>query len=141
MTNDSTPDLDDIQQYEEPEPMLEVPIRITNSDPIQVHILPARGASMRSIHVSTTIQQIVGGNLRRKSITVWASRESASSYVYIGTDKNMVESGSAARLPAMLDTFADGAPVILEMTHTQPLWAMSPGGPVMLSVVTEDWAD
>lgn len=142
----STPDLDDLQQNNEREAAIEVPVRVVDIGPVQVHELPARDASMRMITVvgGAPTQQIVGGNLRRKKVTVWATCSGEDNKVlYIGCDKNTVESGNAAQLPAMVNTYASGPPVPLVMSHTLPLWVSSPVGSadIQLSVVTEDWAD
>jgi hypothetical protein len=137
----STPDLADLQQEEESDALIEIPVRVVDIGPVQVHQVPSRDAVMRNVIVSD-VQQIVGANLRRRSITVWATADTASGYVYIGTDKNEVESGTTARLPALVDTYTDGAPVTLTMTHALQIWVANPGvNPVTVSFVSEDWAD
>ncbi len=138
----STPDLTDLQQEEETDAIIEVPVRLVNTATVQAHLLPSRDASMRSVTVDTNVQQIVGANLRRRIMRVWATAATASTIVYIGTDKNQVESSTAAVLPAVVDTLADGMPLVLPMTHGLQVWAKAVGAnPVTLSVVTEDWAD
>lgn len=138
----STPELADLQQEEETDGYVVLPVRVTDQGPVQVHQLPSRDASMRSLHVGTEVQQIVGANLRRRKMIVWATAETASTFVYIGTDKNQVENGTAALLPAHLDDFTNGAPTQLTMTHAMQVWVRAAGvNPVTLSVVTEDWAD
>lgn len=138
----STPDVADLQQEEETDGFVVLPVRVTDQGPVQVHQLPSRDASMRSVYVDENVQQIVGANLRRRTMTVWATAETASTFLYIGTDKNQVESGTAALLPAHLDDFTNGAPTQLTMTHALQVWVKAVGAnPVTLSVVTEDWAD
>lgn len=140
--SESTPELEDLQQEEEPDAVIEVPVRVVDIGPVQVHLLPARDAVMRNTSVTAAVQQIVGANLRRKSLTVWATADNASGFLYIGTDKNEVESNTAALLPAPVDTFADGAPVMLTMTHALQVWIKNPGeNAITLSFVSEDWAD
>lgn len=143
MSNESTPDLDDVQQVEEPEPMLEVPVRITNSDPIQVHMLPALGAVSRSYTVAEdVVLQLVGANMRRKSLTVWATCATAGGHLYIGVDRNEVQSETCARMPAPVDSLVEGPPFILSMTHTAQVWVKNPGvNPVTVSFIAEDWAN
>lgn len=137
-----TPDLDDMQQLEEPEGMIRVPVRVVEIGPVQTHSLPARDAVMRSVTVDANVQQIVGRDLRRKTIRVWATAATASGELYIGTDKNEVESGTCAQLPAPVDTLANGIPNTLEMTHCLPLWVKNTGpNPITLSYVAEYWAD
>lgn len=141
-TSEPTPDLDEVKQYQEQEALLKVPVSVESIGPVQVHTLPARDASMREIFVNDTTQQIVGLNLRRQKVSVWATAPDASTYVYIGSDKNQVESGTAARLPAPVDTYADGMPMVLTMTHTLQMWVKAAAGKTaQLSIVTEDWAD
>jgi hypothetical protein len=134
----STPELNDLQQNNEHEAVIEVPVRVVDIGPVQVHTLPSRDAVMRSVTVDGNVQQIVGANLRRSKITVWATADVADQFVFIGTDKNEVESGTAARLPATIL----GTPVMLTMHHAVQLWVMTTGAePVILSFVSEDWAD
>ncbi len=137
----STPDLDDVQQLEEPERHINVPVRVTEMPPVRTQALPARDASMRSMSVTNVVQQLVGGNLRRQRIAVWAHTEVTGSVLFIGTDKNQVESGTAAQLHvALLST--EIPPMLLEMSHTLPLWVMaSTENAITVSIVTEDWAD
>lgn len=142
----STPDLDDLQQNNEREATIEVPVRVVDIGSVQIHTLPARDASMRMITIvgGASAEQIVGGNLRRQKVTVWATASGTDNLVlYIGCDKNTVESGNAAQLPAMNNIYTNGVPMPLVMTHTLPLWVASPVGSadIQLSVVTEDWAD
>lgn len=142
----STPDLDDLQQNNEREAPIEVPVRVVDIGSVQTHKLPARDASMRMITVigGAPAQQIVGGNLRRQSITLWATCSGTDNkMLYVGCDKNTVESGSAAQLPAMNNIYTNGIPMTLTMHHALPVWVMSPAGSadIQLSVVTEDWAD
>lgn len=140
--SESTPDLEDLQQEPEPDAFITVPVRVESIGTVQTHVIPARDASMRSVAVDSTVQQIVGANLRRQRIRVWATAATASNFVYIGTDKNQVESNTAARLPAVVDTYADGAPVILDMSHAKEIWVKCPPDvTAVLSIVTEDWAD
>jgi len=139
----STPDLNDLQQNNEREAPIEVPVRVVDIGSVQVHTLPARDATMRAIVVDDNVQQIVGGNLRRQRITVWATAIGANSnFIYMGTDKNQVETNNAAQLPAMVNTYADGPPVVVTMTHAMPIWVKAPiDVQCTLSVITEDWAD
>lgn len=140
--NESTPELEDVLQEEESEGVIEVPVRVASIGPVQTHVLPARDAIMRSVTVNDSVQQIVGGNLRRQKLTVWATSATSSGFLYIGTNKNEVESDLAARLPALVDTYVDGSPMIMEMTHTLPVWVKNTGAEIItLSFVAEDWAD
>lgn len=140
---ESTPDLDGLQQLNEPGSLIEVPVKVNSIGPVQVHLLPSRDAVMRSVGVTqNVVQQLVGGNLRRKSLVVWATSATASGHIFIGTDKNEVESESSARLPAFLDSLIEGPPVMLTMTHCKPVWVKNTTANLMtVSYVAEDWAD
>lgn len=139
----STPELEDLQQNNEREALIEVPVRVVDIGPVQVHLVPARDAVMRSVGVTQdVVQQLVGGNLRRKSLVVWATSATASGHIFIGTDKNEVESETSARLPAFLDSLVEGPPVMLTMTHCKPVWVKNTTANLMtVSFVAEDWAD
>lgn len=139
---ESTPDLDGLQQLDKPESAIRVPVIVTEIGPVETYSLPARGAVMRAVAVGSDTESLVGRDLRRKCITLWATADTASGFVYIGTDQNEVESGSCARLPALVDTYADGAPVMLTMTHNAQVWVRNAGAnPVRLNYVAEYWAD
>lgn len=139
---ESTPDLEDLQQNNEHEAFIEVPVRVVDIGSVQVHHLPARDAISRSTTVSNSPQQLVGANLRRSKFTLWATAASASGFVYVGTDLNEVESGTCAMLPAPVDTMADGVPPMLTMTHARQVWVRNSGAnPVTVNFVAEDWAD
>lgn len=136
----STPELDDLQQNNEREAAIEVPVRVVDIGPVHVHQLPARDAIMRNVTVSSEAQQIVGGNLRRSYLAVWATGEVTGATVYVGVDKNEVESRTCAILPVIVN---DGSsPFILEMHHAKPVWVAHDGESVVtLSFISEDWAD
>lgn len=145
MTSESTPDLEDLQQENERDAIVEVPVRIVKAGSLQVHILPARDAIMRSvtIPIDGTVQQIVGKNLRRSSITIWAHGEADGDMIYIGTDKNEVESNSSAQIWATAVGSLATANTI-RMTHAMPIWVKNQpnaSNPVTLSFIAEDWAD
>jgi hypothetical protein len=137
-----TPDLDEMQQLDEPDAMVRVPVRVVEIGTIQTHEVPSRDAVMRSINVDSNVQQIVGRDLRRKAVKVWAVAATATGSVFIGTDKNEVETGTCAQLVAAVSTGANGSPTILVMNHCLPMWVKNTGpNPVTLSYVAEYWAD
>jgi hypothetical protein len=139
----STPELDDLQQEEESESIIEVPVCVKSIGPVQVHTLPARDAISRSVTANTdVVQQLVGGNLRRNRMVVWATSDTAAGFIFIGTDKNEVESETCARLPASVDTLVEGPPIMLTMHHAMPVWIKNTGdNPIIVSFIAEDWAD
>lgn len=137
----STPDLDDLQQNNEREAAIEVPVRVVDIGPVQVHTLPARDAVMRSVVMPTdTMQQLVGGNLRRNRMVIWATAEVSAGSVFVGVNKNEVESGTCAIMPAVVQ---DGtAPFELVMNHAMPVWVRNvSGNPITVSFLAEEWAD
>lgn len=139
----STPDLDDLQQNNEHEPALKVPVNVVEIGPVQVHRLPARDAVMRSVTAvpGAGVMQLVGKDLRRSRIVVWSQGEADGDFIYIGVDKNEVESGTAAQMLATVVGGLDHS-VVLNMSHAMPLWVRNTGvNPVTVSFLAEYWAD
>ena len=139
---DSVPDLDDLQQQEEPEGLIVVPVKIVESEQLRVHNLPNRRAILRNVIANgTDVQQIVGGNLRRQKLTVWAVCADVGTWLWIGTDRADVESNTAARLHCGLIGTAP-APVQLVMNHAAPVWVRSSSAQLVnVSFLAEEWAD
>lgn len=139
----STPELEDLQQNNEREAAIEVPVRVVDIGPVQSHAIPARDAVMRSVTAvpGAGVMQVVGRDLRRSRILVWCHGEADGDFIYIGSDKNEVESGSSARLFAAVAGVADNT-VTLDMTHIMPLWVRNSGAnAVTVNFVAEYWAD
>lgn len=139
----STPDLDDLQQQEEDDTGIIVPVRVREIGPVSVHNLPARDAVMRCATAvgSAGPMQLVGRDLRRSRILVWAHGEADGDFIYIGSDKNEVESGTSARIFAAVPGGLDRA-TFLDMTHAMPLWVRNTGvNPIIVNFVAEYWAD
>lgn len=139
----STPELDDLQQNNEREAAIEVPVRVVDIGPVQVHTLPARDAVMRSVTAvpGAGVMQLVGKDLRRSRIVVWAQGETDGDFIYIGVDKNEVESGTAAQMLAAVAGGLEPA-ILLDMSHAMPLWVRNSGvNPVTVSFLAEYWAD
>ena len=139
--SESTPDLDDLQQENEPDAIISVPVRVESIGPVQVHHLPARDAVMRSTTMPTgTMQQLVGGNLRRSRFLMWATAEVTGATLFVGVNKNEVEAGTALVYPVDVN---DGTPpLVLEMFHALPVWVRNAyGSDVLVSFLAEDWAD
>lgn len=139
----STPDLDDLQQNNEREAAIEVPVRVVDIGPVQTHSIPARDAVMRSVTAvpAAPVMQLVGRDLRRSRILVWAHAEADGDFIYIGSDKNEVESGTSSRIFGAVPGGLDRA-TFLDMTHVMPLWVNNTGvNPVIVNFVAEYWAD
>jgi hypothetical protein len=147
--NPATPHLMALQQREEEDyedPIIEVPVKVTEfcAEPLNVHPLPARECSMRNYVLSAgTKVQILGRDLRRSRVKVWAVTEGATAAnILIGTDLAEVEQGTAALLPVMIDDLSVAAPFVLAMSHTKEMWVRNTHtDPVTVSVVSEYWAD
>lgn len=141
---ESSPDMEDLKQYDDADTSLKVPVRIEQIDvPVMVHPLPARNGSARSVGVPSgaPAQQIVGRDLRRTKLTVWATAD-ASAFLEIGTNRDEVDGGSGALLPALADDLSDGAPVMIVMTHCEAVYVRnSTGAGATFSYVAEYWGD
>ncbi len=64
-----TPDLDEMQQQDPAVPALDVDV----IGPVQVHALPARTGVMHNVTVGDTATQILGRDLRRGRVLIWAA--------------------------------------------------------------------
>lgn len=141
----STPPLNDLMQLEDDEGPIVVPVRVVQiTDPTRVQPMPARDSGMRSIVVTanSATQSLLGRDLRRSRVTVWATAATANGTLLLGSDKNEVESGTAALLPAMINTLVNGAPPMLTVMHCQQLWVRNAGAnDITVSYVSEYWAD
>lgn len=140
------PDMDTLQQREEIEPFIRVPVIVEEvNGPITVHHLPARDAVIRNVTLPADgrIVSLVGLESRRSRIRLWGTSATAFNTYCIGVDKSEVEATTAALVPAVVDTGAGGTPFILDMTHRMPLWAKNVGGTnvITLSYIAELWAD
>lgn len=139
----STPELEDLQQNNEREAPIEVPVRVVDIGSVQTHLVPARDAIMRSMTVvpGAAPMQIVGYDLRRSRLQLWAHAEADGDFIYIGSDKNEVESGSSARIYGAVPGGLDRA-TFLDMTHCMPIWVRNTVvNPIIVNVVAEYWAD
>lgn len=128
--NESTPDLDELQQDEEDRPIV-VPVRLIEAEsPVRVQLLPSRHGVSRSFTTSATDAEptpLLGGDLRRRRATIVA----IGADIYVG-DREMVKSAQAARWPA-------GIPLVIE--HTEQVYARAATTTATVSVISENWAD
>jgi hypothetical protein len=138
----STPELDDLQQNNEREAPIEVPVRVVDIGSIQAHIIPARDAVMRSVTAvaGAAVMQLVGKDLRRQKLVTWVRGVEDGDFVYMGVDKNEVESETAAQI------FASSAVAVSDTslihTHCLPVWVKNTGSnDVTVSFLAEYWAD
>jgi hypothetical protein len=141
--NEPTPDIEDVQQYEEEPALIVVPTRVVESTPLQTHALPARNAVMRSVtsNPDGSVIQLVGRDQRRSRITVWAQGETDGDFIFIGVDKNEVESGTAAHMLAGIPGGLAPSPLLV-MSHCDWIYVRNTGvNPVIVSFCAEYWAD
>lgn len=131
-----TPDLDEVEQLEPEAACLDVDVR----GPVRVHALPSRHAIMHQVTVGTTPVQIMGRDLRRARVLLWAVAEAAAAY-YVGTRDDETAAGTAAAALAAADDGSGGAPMVLELRHSEPLYVRAVTGTVTVSFVVEQWAD
>lgn len=128
--NESTPELEEIQQDEE-ERALVVPVRVVEVwSPVRVQLLPSRHGVSRSFTSSATDAEpipLLGADLRRRRATIVA----IGADVYVG-DRELVKTAQAARWPA-------GVPLVIE--HTEQVYARAASASATLSVISENWAD
>jgi hypothetical protein len=139
---DSTPDLSELQQHEDDGGFIRVPVKVLEvCEPVEVYQLPARRAVMRSINVTDSIvQQVVGYDLRRKSLKIWGDA-AANGLITLGVRKDEVEQDTATRWPVQISDGTNGNAPVLEMTHCEAVWVKSIGQNVTLSYIAEYWAD
>lgn len=140
------PDMDTLEQREDVEAFIRVPVKVEEiNGPVTVHHLPARDAVLRNVTLPAdgTLVPIVNLESRRSRVRLWATSAAAFNTYCIGVDKSEVQAGTAALVPAVIDTGAGGTPFVLDMTHRMPLWAKNVGGTniITLSYIAELWAD
>lgn len=130
-----TPNLDEVQQTEPDAPALDVDV----VGPVQTHALPARTSVMHNVTVGTATTQILGRDLRRGRVLLWAYASAAALY-YVGTRDDEVTSGTSAKLVAVKN---DGSalPHVLELRHCEPVYVKASTGTVDVQYVMEQWAD
>jgi hypothetical protein len=122
----STPDLEDVQQQESEG--LRVPVRLDG--PVRVQVLPSRHGVSRSYASKATDPEpipLLGGDDRRRRATLVAIGDA----MYVGPRED-VKSGAAALWP-------DGVPLVIE--HTEQVYARAASDTATISVIAENWAD
>jgi hypothetical protein len=121
------PDVDEVVQEEPTETHIQ-PVPVTIEGPVRVQELPSRVASTRSYILSTTPEQILGADPRRRR----ALLVGVTNIIWLGTTPNDVTGPYPFALPV-------GVPIVLE--HQAPIYAASATGTATLSMVVENWAD
>lgn len=136
LENDPQPGLDELQQRETDEGLIDtrmVCVVDEVRDAVRVHTLPARGAVMQSVKVSTVSVQVFNKDLRRARAVVWPVAQDPVVQFYLGTRADEVQAGTAALLTTSM------GPV--ELKNDQPLYARAATTDVVISYLLEQWAD
>lgn len=115
----------DVQQLDEPESLTEIPVCI--DDPVDVHILPSRIGATHNYLVDTTVQPLLGEDLRRRRVVII----SVDNNIYVG-DRESVENKSACIWPKAV-------PLVME--HCQEIYVATDTGTSTVSLISENWAD
>ena len=108
--------------------LLDRPVLVRQDGPVTVHDLPSRVGVMRSITLTTAVEQILGRDPRRKAAVLLAFDQA----VWYGNSSSEVSQGNAAKWPALLP---------LELRHSDRVFAAAVTGTTTLTVLVEDWAD
>ena len=117
-----TPDLDELQQRDPIEvPM--VPVPVVTTGPVRTQALPSRSGPAFEFPLSATLQDVLGADLKR-AVTILIG---SGDWSYART-----RSGTPVRWPS-------GVPLVL--THADAVAAKASGDGVILSVITEIYAD
>jgi hypothetical protein len=103
------------------------PVPVVVEGPVRAQQVGSRAGAMRSLNVSQTdVQQLVGADLRRRSLLVWTSAA-----VRIGTRED-VEAGAAALTPVN---------VVIPIMHTDAIWVRGDAGAAVVSFILELWTE
>lgn len=129
------PELDEVQQDEPEATALDVDV----VGPVRAHALPARTCVMHNVTVGATATQILGRDLRRGRVLLWAYADAAALY-YVGTRDDEVASGTSAKLVAVKND-ASAVPQVLELRHCEAVYVRAASGTVDVQYVAEQWAD
>jgi hypothetical protein len=139
---DPAPDLGELQQRETDElGDTRLTVKVDEvCDPVRVQQLPARIAVMHAATVGTDTVKLFGEDLRRGRALVWALADTPA-LVHLGTREDEVTQGVAAQIIAVDTDGTAGAPMQIEMRHTEPLYARAATGTVTVAYLLEQWAD
>lgn len=136
-----SPDLSELQQRPDDDYVPPLKTEVTKiCGEVTVHQLPSRGWVSRNYIVSNVTQQILSRDLRRKRAVIWAKASTATVF-RIGT-REEVDAGTAGHWPALADDLLTGVAPVLELNHTDQVFARRDGDTdVVLTVIAEYWAD
>lgn len=140
------PEIEELQQFEEDEyddeKRILVPVKVVEfeDNPLSIHHLPSRRAVMRNVILTAgVVQQLVGYDLRRRSLRVWGDA-AANGVMYLGSRLDEVEQSTCARWPVQINTGVDSPAPVLNMDHCEAVWAKA-DQTVNVSYIAEYWAD
>jgi hypothetical protein len=124
--NEQIPDTDTVRQEEEQARNVE-PVPVVVEGPVRAQDVGSRSGAMRSVNVTQTdLQQLVGADLRRRSLLVWSDAA-----VRLGSRED-VEADAAAVTPVN---------VLIPITHTDAIWVRGDAGAAVVSFILELWTE
>lgn len=91
-----TPDLDEVQQTDPQVPALDVDV----IGPVQAHALPARTCVMHNVTVGATATQILGRDLRRGRVLLWAYPVVDDTPSTVVDDETVTATGTSSAIAA-----------------------------------------
>lgn len=137
------PQLEELQQreYEEETPLdHRLDVRVDEiTDPVRVHLLPAKHAILQSMTInSTEVATLFTRDIRRSRALIWAEADTVE-HLHISTRKDEVESGTAAQMIVTDGTVVSPQP--LELYCCDAVYARTFSGLAVVSFLLEYWAD
>lgn len=121
--NPLQPDTDEVLQLE---PMSSVPVRLDG--PVRTQALPTKGASTRTVQLTTTPILLLRANHWRKNVKLVGI---AQAFLFAFNKASASDPSTMAQWPI-------GVPYTCEATTE--IWVAAATGTTALSVVTENWA-
>ena len=122
------PDLEDLEQRDD---IVPTAVAVKLDSPVRTQELPARAGTMRNINVGATVpESLVGLELRRKRCVVKAATGGGG--VYLATTSQGASDGTG---------FIIEAGQSLTIEHCEAVFARSTTGVVVVSLLTEDYAN
>lgn len=124
-------DLADVEQTEELPPLAPVAVPVQVDGPVRVQQVPTVAADARTYILGDAATKILGRDPRR-SVAILMAATGAVPFLF-GYSQAAADAGTAAAWPAGL---------ALPLHSNEEVWVRSgtPGTPVTLTVVAENWA-
>jgi methenyltetrahydromethanopterin cyclohydrolase len=122
---DNVADVEDVRG-EEPNSLQMMPVPVVVDGPVVAQLAGSRVGIARSVAVTTSPQQVLGSDPRRRRVVLLADAT-----VRVGTYED-VDNDAGFLLYAL---------VPLELTHIDAVWARTDSGTGRLSVLVENWTE